>query len=117
MPYKIKRTQEFRDQYVKLTRKNKSLQIKIDSKIKQIAANPTKIGKPKTRDLKYTYGSHVADHFVIVYMIIEDNLLFLYVDHHDFVYKEAPKILGNIEIEFPELWAVMSPDLKRQLKR
>ena len=117
MPYKIRRTHVFRDQYRKLTKKNKSLQPKIDNKIKQIVANPTKIGKPKTANLKYTYGSHVADHFVIVYMIIEDNILFLYVDHHDFVYKEAPKILGNIEIEFPELWAVMSPDLKRHLKR
>jgi mRNA-degrading endonuclease RelE of RelBE toxin-antitoxin system len=63
MPYKIRRTQEFREQYVKLTRKNKSLQPKIDNKIRQIVANPTKIGKPKTGDLKYTYGSHVADHF------------------------------------------------------
>jgi addiction module RelE/StbE family toxin len=117
MPYKIRRTQEFRDQYQKLTKKNKSIQSKIDNKIKQIVANPTKIGKPKTGNLKFTYGSHVADHFVIVYMIIEDNILFLYVDHHDFVYDEAPRILGNIEIEFPELWAVMSPDLKRHLKR
>jgi mRNA-degrading endonuclease RelE of RelBE toxin-antitoxin system len=102
---------------VKLTRKNKSLKAKIDGKIKKIAANPTKIGKPKIKDLKYTYGSHVADNFVIVYMIIEDNILFLYVEHHDFVYEQAPKILGNIEIEFPELWDLMSPDLRRQLKR
>ena len=50
-------------------------------------------------------------------MIIDDNILFLYVDHHDFVYKETPKILGDIETEYPELWAVMSPDLKRHLKR
>ena len=50
-------------------------------------------------------------------MIIEDNIIFLYVDHHDSVYKEAPKVLGNIEYEFPELWAVMSSDLKRHLKR
>jgi len=114
---KIERTQEFRDQYQKLTRKNKSLQHKIDTKIKQIVANPTKIGKPKTGDLKYTYGSHVADHFVIVYMKIDNNILFLCVDHHDFVYKEAPKILGDIEIEFPELWVVMPPNLKRHLKR
>ena len=95
MPYKIRRTLEFRNQYLKLTRKNKSLQSKIDNKIKQIAANPTRIGKPKTGDMKYTYGSHVADHFVIVYMLI----------------------LENIEIEFPELWSVMSADLKRHLKR
>jgi hypothetical protein len=33
------------------------------------------------------------------------------------VYEQAPKILGNIEIEFPELWDLMSPDLRRQLKR
>jgi addiction module RelE/StbE family toxin len=117
MPYKIRRTLEFREQYRRLIKKNKPLQSKIDDKIKQIAANPATIGKPKTGNLKYTRGSHVADHFVIVYMIIEDNIIFLYVDHHDSVYKEAPKVLGNIEYEFPELWAVMSPDLKRHLKR
>lgn len=50
-------------------------------------------------------------------MIIDDNILFLYVDYHDFVYDEAPRIIGDIEIEFPELWAVMSPDLRRHLKR
>jgi len=69
----------FRNQYLKLTRKNKSLQSKIDNKIKQIAANPTKIGKPKTGD------------------------------------QEAPRILENIEIEFPELWSVMPADLKRHV--
>jgi mRNA-degrading endonuclease RelE of RelBE toxin-antitoxin system len=117
MPYKIRRTQEFRNQYLKLTRKNKSFQLKIDNKIKQIVANPTRIGKPRTGDLKYTYGSHVADHFVLVYMLLDNNIIFLYVDHHDLVYKEAPRILENIEIEFTELWAVMSTDLKRHLKR
>jgi len=116
MPYKLRRTLEFRDQYKRITRKNNSLQLKIDDKIRQIAANPT-IGKPKTGNLKYTRSSHVADHFVIVYMIIEDNIILLYVDHHDFVYKEAPKVLENIECEFPELWAVMSSDLKRYFKK
>ena len=116
MPYKIRRTLKFRDQYRRLTKKNKSLQPKIDDKIRQIVENPT-IGKPKTGNLKYTRGSHVAGHFVIVYMIIEDNIIFLYVDHHDFVYKEAPKVLENIEYEFPELWAMMPPDLKRYLKK
>jgi hypothetical protein len=50
-------------------------------------------------------------------MIIENNIIFLYVDNHDSVYKEAPKVLGNIEYQFPELWAVMPPDLKRHLHR
>jgi addiction module RelE/StbE family toxin len=117
MPYKIRRTIEFREKYRDIINKNKSLQPKIDEKIKQIVANPTTTGKPKTGNLKYTRGAHVAGNFVIVYMIVEDNIILLYVDRHDPAYKEAPKILGNIEREFPELWAVMSPDLKRYLHR
>lgn len=117
MSYKIRQTLEFREKYRDVINKNKSLQPKIDAKIKQITTNPTTTGKPKKGNLKYARGAHVAGNFVIVYMIIEDNIIFLYVDRHDPAYKEAPKVLGNIEYEFPELWAVMSPDLKRHLKR
>ena len=117
MRYKIRRTLEFREKYRDVINKNKSLQPKIDEKIRLIAADPTTIGKPKRGNLKYTRGTHVAGNFVIVYMIIGDNIIFLYIDRHDPAYKEAPKVLGNIEYEFPELWDVMSPDLKRYLKR
>ena len=54
MPFKIRRTLEFRDQYRRLIKKNKPLQSKIDDKIRQIVANPTTIGKTKTGNLKYT---------------------------------------------------------------
>lgn len=117
MPYKLRRTLEFREKYRDIVKKNKSLQPKIDEKIKQIATNPTTTGKPKRGNLKYTRGAHVAGNFVIIYMIIEDNIILLYVDRHDPAYKEAPKVLGDIEHEFPELWVVMSPDLRRHLKR
>jgi hypothetical protein len=50
-------------------------------------------------------------------MIINDTILLLYVAHHDVVYEESPKVFRNIELEFPELWAVMSPDLKRYFKK
>lgn len=115
MPYKIKRTLDFKNQFKKLTKKDKKLDERLSKKIKQIIQNP-ELGDPKIHDLKYARGSHVNP-FVIVYMIISDTILFIYVDHHDFVYNEAPKVLGNIECEFPELWAVMPPDLKRHLKR
>ena len=115
MSYKVGRTQEFEDQFRKLTKKDKSLQGRLDKKIRQIRDNPH-IGDPKSYDLKYTRGTHVNP-YVIVYMILNDNIIFLYVDHHDFVYKEAPKVLGSIEWQFPELWAVMPPDLRRHLKR
>ena len=111
--YKIRRTTEFRDQYKLLT----SLHEKIDNKIKLVAANPTSIGNPKRGNLRYTRGTHVAGNFVILYMVLENEIIFLNVDRHDAAYKETPRILGNIEREFPELWDVMPPDLKRHLKR
>jgi addiction module RelE/StbE family toxin len=115
MPYKIKPTLDFKKQFGKLTKRYKKLDESLSNKIKQIIQNP-ELGDPKSHNLKYTRGSHVNP-LVIVYMIISDTILFIYVDHHDFVYKEAPKVLGNIECEFPELWAVMPPNLKRHLKR
>jgi addiction module RelE/StbE family toxin len=115
MSYKIKRTPDFKNQFKKLTKKDKKLDDRLSKKIRQIIQNP-ELGDPKSHNLKYTRGSHV-DPFVIVYMIIGDTILFIYVDHHDFIYNVAPKVLGNIEYEFPELWAVTSPDLRRHLKR
>ncbi|MFZ3149450.1 MAG: type II toxin-antitoxin system mRNA interferase toxin, RelE/StbE family [Methanothrix sp.] len=115
MSYKIERTLDFKTQYRKLTKKDHTLQERLDKRFTQIIEDPY-VGEPKRYNLKYTRGSHV-DPFVIVYMIIKDTILFIYVGHHDIVYKEAPKILGNIEHEFPALWAIMSPDLKRHLKQ
>ena len=88
----------------------------MEKKIRQIADKPT-VGHPKSYALKYTRGSHVNP-YVIVYMIIEKakSILFIYVDHHDFVYDEAPKVFENIEYDFPDLWAVMPEDLKRHLR-
>jgi hypothetical protein len=53
MPYKIRRTQEFRDQFRRLTKKDKPLQDRLDKKIKQIVQNPI-LGDPKSYNLKYT---------------------------------------------------------------
>jgi len=114
MPYKIERTQEFKDQYIKLTRRNKALRDKLDKKILQVVKNPV-LGEPKSYNLKYTRGTHV-DPYVIVYMIFSDTILFLYVDHHNCVYEDTPKVFKDIEIEFPELWAKMPPELRRRLK-
>jgi addiction module RelE/StbE family toxin len=98
MQYKVGRTQEFVDQFRKLTRKDKTLKERLDKKIRQIRENPY-LGDPKTYNLKYTRGTHVNS-YVIVYMIICDTILFLYVAHHDVVYEEAPKVFRDIELEF-----------------
>lgn len=44
-------TQEFDDQFLKLTRKNKALALRLVKKIRQILDNPS-IGDPKRHDQK-----------------------------------------------------------------
>lgn len=73
MPYKIKRTPDFKNQFKKLTKKDKKLDDRLSKKIRQIIQNP-ELGDPKSHNLKYTRGSHV-DPFVIVYMIIGGEFL------------------------------------------
>ena len=88
-------TPEFDSQFLKLTRKNKTLEERLLKKISQILDNPS-IGVPKSHKLKHTRGSHVNP-YVIVYRIKGDRIQFLYVDHHNFVYQKAAEILEKIK--------------------
>ena len=90
-------TPEFDAQFSKLIRKNKALEERLLKKIGQILDNPS-IGIPKQYKLKHARGLHV-DPYVIVYRINKDRVQFLYVDHHNFVYHKAAKILEKIERE------------------
>lgn len=67
--------QEFDDQFLKLTRKNKALETRLLKKIGQILDNPF-IGDPKRHELKHARGSHV-DPYVIVYVVKNDIITFL----------------------------------------
>jgi len=58
MKYVFHRTPEFRENFKKLTRKNKSLEKRLLSKINQILETPS-IGDPKRHALKHARGSHV----------------------------------------------------------
>ena len=90
-------TQEFDDQILKLTRKNKALALRLLKKIRQILDNPS-IGDPKRHELKHARGSHV-DPYVIVYVVRGGKITFLYVDHHDFAYQKAAEIIQKWEAE------------------
>ncbi len=90
-------TPEFDDQFLSLTRKNKALEARLLKKINQIFHNPF-IGDPKRHELKHARGSHV-DPYVIVYVVKDDIITFLYVDHHDFVYGKAAEIMKKWESE------------------
>ncbi len=90
-------TSEFDEQFSKLTRKNKALEKRLLKKIYQILDNPS-IGTPKRHQLRRARGSHV-DPYVIVYVVKDDIITFLYVDHHNFVYQKAAEIMKKWEIE------------------
>ncbi|VVB71842.1 ParE toxin of type II toxin-antitoxin system, parDE [uncultured archaeon] len=88
-------TPEFDDQFLKLTRKNKALRARLLKKIGQILDNSF-IGDPKRHELKHARGSHM-DPYVIVYVAKGDNITFLYVGHHNFVYSRAAEIMKKWE--------------------
>jgi addiction module RelE/StbE family toxin len=90
-------TPEFEAQFLKLTRKNKALEVRFLKKISQILDNPL-TGTPKRYRLKNARGSHV-DPYIIVYRIREDRVQFLYVDHHNLVYQKSAEILEKIQRE------------------
>ena len=77
MRYHNHRTQEFKENFKKLTQKNKALEARLVKKIRQILDNPF-IGDPKRHELKHARGSHV-DPYVIVYVVKGDTITFLYI--------------------------------------
>ena len=100
MRYHNHRTREFKENFKKLTQKNKALEVRLVKKIRQILDNPF-IGDPKRHELKHARGSHV-DPYVIVYVVKGDTITFLYVDHHNFVYQKAAEIMQRWDREIED---------------
>jgi len=94
--YEFASTTEFDDRFKKLTKKDRALKDRLLRKIDQIISDP-QIGEPKSHKLKHARGSHV-DPYVIVYTFKDYTVIFIYVDHHDVVYKKAPYILAKYSL-------------------
>ena len=84
MSFSYTTTRQFDKKFRKLTRKNQALKDQVLGKISEIILNP-EIGAPKKNELKGLRGVHI-DPFVIIYIIIDDKIIFLHFDHHDRVY-------------------------------
>jgi len=96
MSFIYHRVPEFDKQFFRLTKKNKALRDRFINKIEQILIDPD-IGEPKSYCLKGVRSVHV-DPFVIVYMIIGNCIVFLYVAHHDEAYGKTAEILQKDRI-------------------
>jgi len=53
--------------------------------MKGIRQNP-EVGEPKSHNLRGLRALHVSEHFVIVYLIFKNYIIFINLDHHDNAY-------------------------------
>lgn len=82
--YKSEFTREFLNRLGKLKKKDNSLFRRLEFKIEEILENPTHY-KPLRDDLKGMRRVHVG-HFVIIFEIKDDTVIFISFKHHNHAY-------------------------------
>lgn len=95
MAFKSIVTGHFSKRYAKLTGKNNTFKQQVVNKMKGIRQNP-EIGEPKSGNLRGLRGLHVTEHFVIVYLIFKDYVVFINLDHHDKAYDATESLIDRI---------------------
>jgi mRNA-degrading endonuclease RelE of RelBE toxin-antitoxin system len=85
MAFKSITTGYFDKKFSKLTGKNRTFKLQVINKMKCIRQNP-EIGEPKSHNLKGLRALHISEHFVVVYFIFKNTVVFINLDHHDKAY-------------------------------
>lgn len=85
MAFKSVTTSHFEKRFSKLTNKNTTFKKQVINKMKEIRQNP-EIGEPKSHELRGLRGLHISEHFVVVYLIFNNFVIFINLDHHDNAY-------------------------------
>jgi hypothetical protein len=60
-----------------------------------IRQNP-EIGEPKKGNLRGLRGLHISDHFVIVYLIYKNYVVFIELEHHDKAFDTSEGLMDRI---------------------
>lgn len=85
MAFKSITTGYFDKKFSKLTYKNPTFKKQVIKKMIGIRQNP-EIGEPKSHELRGLRGLHITEHFVVVYLVFENYVIFINLDHHDNAY-------------------------------
>ena len=88
-------TGHFSKKFHDLTDKNAAYKKQIVNKMKGIRQHP-EIGIPKSHTLRGLRGLHISEHFVIVYLIYKNYVVFIELEHHDKAYDEAEGLMERI---------------------
>jgi len=91
-------TSHFSKNFHELTDKNTAFKSQIINKMKGIRQNP-EIGVPKSHKLRGLRGLHITGHFVIVYLIYKNYVVFIELAHHDKAYDTAEGLLARILVD------------------
>jgi len=107
MAFKSVTTGFFDKEFSKLTNKNATFEKQVINKLKEIRQNP-KIGEPRSHALRGLRGLHISEHFVVVYLIFKNCVIFINLGHHDKTYDpETMKKLIRRLLEDEKLLAAM----------
>jgi mRNA-degrading endonuclease RelE of RelBE toxin-antitoxin system len=85
MAFKSITTGYFDKKFSKLTGKNRTFKCQVINKMKCIRQNP-EIGEPKSHNLRRLRALHISEHFVVVYFILKNTVVFINLDRHDKAY-------------------------------
>jgi addiction module RelE/StbE family toxin len=88
-------TGHFSKNFHELTDKNIAFKKQIIKKLAGIRQNP-EIGEPKSGNLRGLRGLHISEHFVIVYLIYKDYVIFIELEHHDKAYDTSEGLMDRI---------------------
>jgi mRNA-degrading endonuclease RelE of RelBE toxin-antitoxin system len=88
-------TSHFSKNFHNLTDKNVAFKKQIVNKMKGIRQTP-EIGEPKSSNLRGLRGLHISEHFVIVYLIYKNYVVFIELEHHDKAYDTAEGLIDRI---------------------
>ena len=88
-------TEHFSRNFHDLTDKNLVFKRQIVKKIAGIRQNP-EIGEPKSGNLRGLRGLHISEHFVIIYLIYKNYVIFIELEHHDKAYDTAEGLMDRI---------------------
>jgi mRNA-degrading endonuclease YafQ of YafQ-DinJ toxin-antitoxin module len=107
MVFKSITTSYFDKRFSKLTGRNKTLKEQIINKMRDIRQNP-EISEPKSHNLRGLRALHISEHFVIVYIVFKNYVIFINLDHHDNAYDaETSKRLIKRLLRDEELLAAL----------
>ena len=88
-------TEHFSRNFHDLTDKNLVFKRQIVKKMAGIRQNP-EMGEPKSGNLRGLRGLHISEHFVIIYFIYKNYVIFIELEHHDKAYDTSEGLMDRI---------------------